>query len=447
MLPDQIFSEGIYFSAELNELALAKIITEDLPEIKTALNKILDYRIYQQRIPIGHNTSKIYDFYYNECHLNFIRHSCYNLIELAKLRDFFDTQPITEQPSMRKLFFQAQCIYFINIGEAFTKLSFDTLAQFNPDSIALFKQARNILAHPERQDNDDKIKELENTSLNIALPVFMEFIKAILTSASRTLADNYNYKFNMPIKEIDYFKQTPANSDGFYDIASLPQSLQRVLFSYENLTRIQNSDDSDIVLATFSEAKDPSLILDETKLRTQLFEDDLIKVVKSNRAIDYYDAIAYLEDNHNLYVILQVKSTSQHTEPVKDFLDNYSKLQEAIKTKLTSKDYNLNVIKYRMFYLKLFEAHHTLDSKTLDMIKISLRTSFINFCPKTLEDKKEILELAKIFVIMTNDKKFILDKFKQNLESKTKSLTINNSIEEKTNKKLNSRLASNLIKK
>lgn len=346
-LPGITFSEGIYHDPTLYAESRKRIISQDFPQLRECFIKLIDYSFYAQRFPIATNTQRIYEFYYDETHLQFLKNGT------AAFR------AMSEELSLLKKIYpfavNYYLFYIVVIGEAFSSISKRLLKEFDPIIIGCFKDAREKLAHPERETNKILIEKLQSGELNILeflgitedkLEEYVEHIHGQTISLQKR---EYNYQYNVEIEHFSKLLSDLGFKDGQHDFSSLPPHFQRILSAPENALHSGRTGTFKVLRLTYA-VRPVEELLDEAYLGNQFYEkcQSLVQKIEN---YNIYDLISFLSKKFDLYVRCVEKT--EKTENDNTVITNFDKLAHLVNKNLSNSQgiENLNVI---LFYLHEF---------------------------------------------------------------------------------------------
>lgn len=390
-LPHIHFTEGIYYDEKLTEEALKRIISVDLDELDNAIDMALADKIYQQRFPVANHIQLMYQFYYSESHLQFLRHACEGILNSKGFENLDSDKKF--QDMLQRCYF----IYIINIGEAFNFMPAHLLKYFNPEIVKSFKDERNLLAHPEREDNRAKIDDLleGRTTIYDLLKIkkedLIEQVDLIYDIAIGLLRKDYNYMFDVDVNEVASF---PEGFKG--DIKEIPVSTLNIFFAVENLAMSNGRMRVAFKPRPVDEILDCSLVIDN-------FNSTVVSLVESGRDYNMPDCIAYLRQNYEFHKSTAQKPKEILTPEEVKFLEDYTKVKEITKKRLcegkSSGDMNYQ-LQYLYQFLSLFNKGDKEFDKIFGQIKNKLISNFegqkeVRSDQFTIERLQEIVSLAE----------------------------------------------------
>lgn len=384
LLPGAFFTEGIYYDDKLCEEGLSRIINTDLDELYISFESILTKQLYCQVFPISNNILLLYHFYYNESNLQFIRYASAALSErISFITDCYDSLD-------HRTRLQGYFIYIINIGESFSGMSYNIAQHFNPTLVKAFREARNILAHPERVKNKQKVEDLLSgkvtlhSFLGIEEDKLYKEIELIHDKAIQLLRREYNYKFNVKWEEIAFF---PDGENIEVDPYQLPKQAQRIMTAYENISR-----DLDGTIESFALAYELRPI--EDILRTDYIIEDFITSVESSVKakvdINYIACIVYLQ--HNISFFKEQNSTGNNRQ----FLEDFEKVLSTTGSYLVNVNCNVDKMKSQLLFLTTFISED--DEKIKTFISKITDKWFSNLYTISEEHYEESILLIQIFI-------------------------------------------------
>lgn len=426
MLPAHSFSEGIYYDEKLNKQAFERIIACDLPELHSALRNIVTNGIYQQRVPVANNTRKSYSFYYDECHLNFLRYACQSILELHANKDIFESSFKELDKATKKLFtdqfFRSHSIYFLKIGEAFVRLSAFIASKYKEEHVSIFKKARNILAHPERASYSKDLNNFYTKIVDMMSYQFRYMVMDIYTRTVEFLKLHYGYVFNVEPISLDYFPKFEDDELREFNPALLPVQVHHVITAYENLTSVSDRTNSTLALAF--KIKDVADILD-TSSYIQYFISNIKAEIAANRAPDYYDCLSYIDCFYDQFTAINLKKHEERSKEEVGIWVDFKLIYSVLMKKLISRDKDVNTIKYRLYFYQLFKRILEYGGDLSNEIKINLKKvedflnqNFFSFQSAKLEGIDNVKYLASVFdSILKNKAIFDLDKCLSRLET------------------------------